>query len=116
MSFPGIIVSCLFNYQAEWLKEQATCWEEEEREGYPMTLGSRHPTKVHCKVPYRTYERRATASWDRSLRDSENRSEDDDEDDDDDDDDDSSDGSPPILTKAHAMLAAKRKVTDCFVC
>lgn len=84
-----------------------------------MTHGSRHPpTKVHCKVPYRTYERRPALSWDRRLKAAEDRSEDDEADDDDDnedDDDDDSDGSPPILTKAHAMLAAKRKVTV-FVC
>uniref|UniRef100_A0A667YLF6 histone acetyltransferase n=1 Tax=Myripristis murdjan TaxID=586833 RepID=A0A667YLF6_9TELE len=100
---------------AERLKEQASCWEKEEREGYMMTHGSRHPpTKVHCKVPYRTYERRPALSWDRRLKAAEDRSEDDEADDDDedeDDDDDDSDGSPPILTKAHAMLAAKRKRT-----
>ncbi len=73
-----------------------------------MTHGSRQPvTKVHCKVPYRTYERRPTLSWTRRIQQSQEVS--DDEADDDDDDD--SDGSPPILTKAHAMLVAKRKVT-----
>ncbi|XP_076616698.1 histone acetyltransferase KAT6B isoform X4 [Chaetodon auriga] len=92
---------------AERLKEQASCWEKEEREGYMMTHSSRQPlTKVHCKVPYRTYERRPALSWTRRIQQSEEVS--DDEADDDDDDDDS-DGSPPILTKAHAMLAAKRK-------
>ncbi|XP_053196876.1 histone acetyltransferase KAT6B isoform X2 [Scomber japonicus] len=93
---------------AERLKEQASCWEKEEREGYMMTHSSRQPlTKVHCKVPYRTYERRPTPSWTRRIQQSDDLS--DDEADDDDDDD--SDGSPPILTKAHAMLAAKRKRT-----
>lgn len=101
--------SCLFNYQAERLKEQAGCWEKEERGGFMMTHGSRPPlTKVHCKVPFRTYERRPTLSWTRRVQQSQEVS--DDEADDDDDDDDS-DVSPPILTKAHAMLAAKRKVT-----
>lgn len=80
-----------------------------------MTHSSRQPlTKVHCKVPYRTYERRPTLSWTRRIQQSEEVSDDeadDDDEDDDDDDDDDSDGSPPILTKAHAMLAAKRKVT-----
>ncbi|XP_032358510.1 histone acetyltransferase KAT6B isoform X2 [Etheostoma spectabile] len=91
---------------AERLKEQASCWEKEEREGYTMTHGSRQPlTKVHCKVPYRTYERRPALSWTRRIQ-SEEVS-----DDEADDDDDDSDGSPPILTKAHAMLAAKRKRT-----
>ncbi|XP_070708198.1 histone acetyltransferase KAT6B isoform X2 [Pempheris klunzingeri] len=95
---------------AERLKEQASCWEKEEREGYMMTHGSRQPlTKVHCKVPYRTYERRPALSWTRRIQQSEEVS--DDGADDDDDDDDDSDGSPPILTKAHAMLAAKRKRT-----
>ncbi|XP_039643275.1 histone acetyltransferase KAT6B isoform X2 [Perca fluviatilis] len=92
---------------AERLKEQASCWEKEEREGYMMTHGSRQPlTKVHCKVPYRTYERRPAPSWTRRIQQSEEVS-----DDEADDDDDDSDGSPPILTKAHAMLAAKRKRT-----
>ncbi|XP_026170970.1 histone acetyltransferase KAT6B isoform X4 [Mastacembelus armatus] len=94
---------------AERLKEQASCWEKEERESYMMTHSSRQPlTKVHCKVPYRTYERRPAPSWTRCVQQSEEVS--DDEADGDDNDDDS-DGSPPILTKAHAMLAAKRKRT-----
>uniref|UniRef100_A0A3Q2PD44 histone acetyltransferase n=1 Tax=Fundulus heteroclitus TaxID=8078 RepID=A0A3Q2PD44_FUNHE len=90
---------------AERLKEQASCWEKEEREGYMMTHGSRQPlTKVHCKIPYRTYERRPAPPWTRRIQRPEVIS-------DDDDDDDDSDGSPPILTKAHAMLTAKRKST-----
>ncbi|XP_072229148.1 histone acetyltransferase KAT6B isoform X3 [Leuresthes tenuis] len=93
---------------AERLKEQASCWEQEEREGHMMTHSGRQPlTKVHCKIPYRTYERRPAPPWTRRIQQSEPVS--DDEADDDDDDD--SDGSPPILTKAHAMLAAKRKRT-----
>lgn len=74
-----------------------------------MSHASRQPlTKVHCKVPYRTYERRPTMSWARRVQRSPEVS---DDADDDDDDSDESDGSPPILTKAHAMLATKRKVT-----
>ncbi|KAM8729135.1 histone acetyltransferase KAT6B isoform 2-T6 [Acanthopagrus schlegelii] len=98
---------------AERLKEQASCWEKEEREGYMMTHSSRQPlTKVHCKVPYRTYERRPALSWTRRIQQSQEVSDDEaDDDDDDEDDSDCSDGSPPILTKAHAMLAAKRKRT-----
>uniref|UniRef100_UPI0037E71038 histone acetyltransferase KAT6B isoform X2 n=1 Tax=Semicossyphus pulcher TaxID=241346 RepID=UPI0037E71038 len=97
---------------AERLKEQASCWEKEEREGYMMTHGSRQPlTKVHCKVPFRTYERRPAMSWTRRIQQKQEVSDDDADDDDDDDDSDGSDGSPPILTKAHAMLAAKRKRT-----
>lgn len=78
-----------------------------------MSHASRQPpTKVHCKVPYRTYERRPAMSWARRVQRSPEVSDDaDDDDDDDDDDSDASDGSPPILTKAHAMLATKRKVT-----
>uniref|UniRef100_A0A8D2ZG84 histone acetyltransferase n=1 Tax=Scophthalmus maximus TaxID=52904 RepID=A0A8D2ZG84_SCOMX len=96
---------------AERLKEQASCWEKEEREGYMMTHGSRQPlTKVHCKIPYRTYERRPAPPWTRRIQQAQEVS-DDEADDDNDDDDDDSDGSPPILTKAHAMLAAKRKRT-----
>lgn len=123
--FPRDNASCLFNYQAERLKEQASCWEKEERESYMMTHSSRQPlTKVHCKVPYRTYERRHAPSWTRRIQQLEEVSDDEaaDDDDDDNDDSDGSDGSPPILTKAHAMLAAKRKVTfvvcwceSCFV-
>ncbi|XP_063749973.1 histone acetyltransferase KAT6B isoform X2 [Eleginops maclovinus] len=91
---------------AERLKEQASCWEKEEREGFTMTHGSRPPlTKVHCKVPFRTYERRPALSWTRRIQQSQEVS------DDEADDDDDSDASPPILTKAHAMLAAKRKRT-----
>lgn len=90
-----------------------------------MTHGSRQPlTKVHCKVPYRTYERRHAPSWTRRIQQLEEVSDDEaDDDDDDNDDSDGSDGSPPILTKAHVMLAAKRKVTfvvclyeSCFFC
>lgn len=69
-------------------------------------------TKVHCKVPYRTYERRHVPSWSRRFQQPQEVSDDEaDDDEDDDDNSDGSDGSPPILTKAHAMLAAKRKVT-----
>lgn len=80
-----------------------------------MTHSNRQPlTKVHCKVPYRTYERRPTPSWARRIQQSKEVS-DDEADDDNDDDSDASDGSPSILTKAHAMLAAKRKVTFIFL-
>ncbi|XP_007558407.1 histone acetyltransferase KAT6B isoform X2 [Poecilia formosa] len=85
---------------AERLKEQASCWEKEERESYMMTHGSRQPlTKVHCKIPYRTYERRPAPPWSRRVPRPEVMS----------DADDDSDGSPPILTKAHELLSAKRK-------
>uniref|UniRef100_A0A1A8HVM5 histone acetyltransferase n=1 Tax=Nothobranchius kuhntae TaxID=321403 RepID=A0A1A8HVM5_NOTKU len=87
---------------AERLKEQASCWEKEEREGNAMIHGGRQTlTKVRCKIPYRTYERRPAPPWSRRLQPSEAVS--------DDEADDDSDGSPPILTKAHTMLAAKRK-------
>ncbi|MEQ2282430.1 hypothetical protein AMECASPLE_000646 [Ameca splendens] len=89
---------------AERLKEQASCWEKEEREGYMMTHGSRQPlTKVHCKIPYRTYERRPAPPWTRRVQRPQVVS--------DADDDDDSDGSPPILTKAHELLTSKRKST-----
>ncbi|XP_074519048.1 histone acetyltransferase KAT6B isoform X2 [Halichoeres trimaculatus] len=95
---------------AERLKEQASCWEKEEREGFMMTHGSRQPlTKVHCKVPFRTYERRPALSWTRRMQQKQEVS--DEDGDEDDEDSDGSDGSPPILTKAHVMLAAKRKRT-----
>ncbi|XP_062269835.1 histone acetyltransferase KAT6B isoform X1 [Platichthys flesus] len=97
---------------AERLKEQANRWVKEEREGYMMTHGSRQPlTKVHCKVPYRTYERRPAPPWARRIQQLQDVSDDEADDDEDEEDSDGSDGSPPILTKAHAMLAAKRKRT-----
>lgn len=87
---------------AERLKEQASCWEKEEREGYMMTHGSRQPlTKVHCKIPYRTYERRPAPPWTRRVQRLPVVS----------DADDDSDASPPILAKPHQLLTAKRKST-----
>lgn len=107
----SVNASCLYRCQAERLKEQASCWEKEERESYMKTHGSRQPlTKVHCKVPYRTYERRPAPSWARRMQPQSVDFSDDEADDDDD--SDGSDSSPPVLTKAHAMLAAKRKVTS----
>lgn len=105
-SFPRDNASCLFNYQAERLKEQASGWEEEEEErgGFGVTHGSsRQPlTKVHCKIPFRTYERRPAPTWTRRIQQSEVVS--------DDEADEDSDASLPVLKKAHAILAAKRKV------
>ncbi|KAM9816722.1 histone acetyltransferase KAT6B isoform 2-T2 [Neosynchiropus ocellatus] len=93
---------------AERLKEQASCWEKEERESY-MTHCSRQPlTKVHCKVPFRTYERRPAPPWSRRIQRTQELS-DDDVEDDDNDDEEFLDGSAPALTKAHAALAAKKK-------
>uniref|UniRef100_A0A3P9HEV5 histone acetyltransferase n=1 Tax=Oryzias latipes TaxID=8090 RepID=A0A3P9HEV5_ORYLA len=89
---------------AERLKEQASCWEKEEREGYTVTHGNRQPlTKVHCKIPFRTYQRRPTPTWTRRIQQPEAVS--------DDEADEDSDASPPVLKKAHAILAAKRKRT-----
>ena len=98
----------LSSLQAEHLKEQASSWEEdeedEEREVYTMTHRRRPATAtLRCKNPYRPYERHH-APGDRDRSDSE------DEDEDEDEDEEFSDGSPPILTKAHAMLGVKRKV------
>ncbi|XP_064170947.1 histone acetyltransferase KAT6B-like isoform X2 [Anguilla rostrata] len=77
---------------AERLMEQASCWEKEEREVYMLSHNGRQPhTKVHCKNPYR----RALASDDYSEEDEE----------------DNYDSSPPVLTKAQAMLGARRKRT-----
>lgn len=106
---PGI---CL-HHQAERLKQQASCWEKEERGAY----GGRQPlTKVHCRVPYRTYERRAALSWARRIQQhpQEAAAASDDEDDADDDSDgsDASDSSSSAPVKVHSVLAAKRKV--CF--
>ncbi|XP_077481403.1 histone acetyltransferase KAT6B isoform X3 [Stigmatopora argus] len=86
---------------AEHLKRQASCWEKEER---AATHKRRQTlTKMHCKVPYRTYERRYAPSWSRLIQRPPTVS------DDEDDDDVESDGSPPALAKTHAVLAAKRK-------
>ncbi|XP_077594867.1 histone acetyltransferase KAT6B isoform X2 [Stigmatopora nigra] len=90
---------------AEHLKRQASCWEKEERVATHKRRQSL--TKMHCKVPYRTYERRYAPSWSRRIQRPPTVS--DDDDDDDDEDDVESDGSPPALAKTHAVLAAKRK-------
>lgn len=108
MVTPGV---CLPR-QAERLKQQASCWEKEERGSF----GGRQPlTKVHCRVPYRTYERRAALSWARRIQQHPQEAAASDDDDDDDADDDSdgsdaSDGSSTAPLKAHSVLAAKRKV------
>nr|XP_057917472.1 histone acetyltransferase KAT6B isoform X1 [Doryrhamphus excisus]XP_057917473.1 histone acetyltransferase KAT6B isoform X1 [Doryrhamphus excisus]XP_057917474.1 histone acetyltransferase KAT6B isoform X1 [Doryrhamphus excisus] len=95
---------------AERLKEQASCWEKEEQESHVMTHGRRQSlTKVHCKVPYRTYERRHAPPWSRRIQQPQNISDDDDDDDVEAEHDADSDASPPVLTKARVMLAAKRK-------
>lgn len=95
-------------HKAERLKQQASCWEKERG-----AFGSRQPlTKVHCRVPYRTYERRAALSWARRIQQhpQEAVASDDEDDADDSDDSDASDASPAVSRKAHSMLAAKRKV------
>ncbi|XP_061911510.1 histone acetyltransferase KAT6B isoform X2 [Entelurus aequoreus] len=97
---------------AERLKEQASCWEKEERESHVMNHSRRQSlTKVHCKVPYRTYERRHAPPWSRRIQQQQQLQQQNVSDDDDDDEEaeDDSDGSPPALTKAHVMLAAKQK-------
>ncbi|XP_061765720.1 histone acetyltransferase KAT6B isoform X2 [Nerophis ophidion] len=95
---------------AERLKEQASCWEKEERESHVMNHSRRQSlTKVHCKVPYRTYERRHAPSWSRRIQQQQQLQQQNVSDDDDDEAEDDSDGSPPTLTKAHVMLAAKQK-------
>ncbi|XP_061561547.1 histone acetyltransferase KAT6B isoform X1 [Phycodurus eques] len=83
------------------LKERASCWEKEVRGSQEANHGRRQAlTKMHCKVPYRTYERRHAPLWSRRVQPPQDVSEDDDVD---------SDGSPAALAKAHAVLAAKRK-------
>ncbi|KAK6301451.1 hypothetical protein J4Q44_G00275040 [Coregonus suidteri] len=84
---------------AERLKEQASCWEKEEREVAYLMTHPRPPTKVYSKNPYRTHQRRHTAG-EQGLHVSEECSEDDEDD---------SDWSLPILTNAHAVLGVKRK-------
>ncbi|XP_051926726.1 histone acetyltransferase KAT6B isoform X2 [Hippocampus zosterae] len=100
--------------EAEMDAEQASCWVKEERGSHAATHARRQTlTKMHCKVPYRTYERRHASSWSRRVqppRDvSDHVDDDDDEDEEEMNDDVDSDSLPPVLTKAHAMLAAKRK-------
>nr|XP_029541376.1 histone acetyltransferase KAT6B-like [Oncorhynchus nerka] len=84
---------------AERLKEQASCWEKEEREVVYLMTHPRPPTKVYSKKPYRTYQRRHAAG-EQGLRVSEECSEDD---------EDGFDWSLPILAKAHTVLGVKRK-------
>lgn len=96
---------CLY-HQAERLKQQASCWEKEERGSF----GSRQPlTKVHCRVPYRTYERRAALSWARRIQQHQEEAAASDQDDDSDESD-ASDVSSAASLKAHSVLAAKRRV------
>ncbi|XP_038830587.1 histone acetyltransferase KAT6B-like [Salvelinus namaycush] len=84
---------------AERLKEQASCWEKEEREVVHLMTHPRPPTKVYSKKPCRTYQRRPTAG-EQGLHVSDECSEDD---------EDGFDWSLPILAKAHAVLGDKRK-------
>ncbi|MBN3294939.1 KAT6B acetyltransferase, partial [Amia calva] len=80
--------------QAERLMEQASSWEKEEQEVYALTHHRRQPpTKVPCKNTFRR-----SVDW--PVEDIEECS---------DDDEDDVDSSPPILTKAQAMLGFKRK-------
>ncbi|XP_061665281.1 histone acetyltransferase KAT6B [Syngnathoides biaculeatus] len=80
---------------AELLREHARRGSHAANHGRRQAL-----TKMHCKVPYRTYERRHAPSWSRRVQPPQNISDDDDVD---------SDSSPAALAKAHAVLAAKRK-------
>lgn len=76
-----------------------------------MAFRGRQPlTKVHCRVPYRTYERRAALSWARRIQQQEVAAASDDEDDADSDGSDTSDSSSTAPVKAHSVLATKRKV------
>ncbi|XP_066549745.1 histone acetyltransferase KAT6B isoform X2 [Amia ocellicauda] len=80
--------------EAERLMEQASSWEKEEQEVYALTHHRRQPpTKVPCKNTFRR-----SVDW--PVEDIEECS---------DDDEDDVDSSPPILTKAQAMLGFKRK-------
>ncbi|KAJ8013508.1 hypothetical protein DPEC_G00030510 [Dallia pectoralis] len=87
---------------AEQLKEQASrCWEEEGDVSCLINgrLHPRPPTKVYSKNRYRTYERCPTAAAEEhGFSDSDECS-----------DDVNDNGSPPVLTKAHAMLGVRRK-------
>ncbi|XP_057681394.1 histone acetyltransferase KAT6B isoform X1 [Corythoichthys intestinalis] len=89
--------------EAEMDDEQLkSCWEKEEQ---AATNKRRQTlTKMHCKVPYRTYERRYAPSWSRRIQRPQLITDEEEAGDDVD-----SDGSPPALAKAHAVLAAKRK-------
>ncbi|KAM9773184.1 histone acetyltransferase KAT6B isoform 1-T4 [Syngnathus typhle] len=94
---------------AERLKEQASCWLKEERGSLAAAPPARRQTltKMHCKVPYRTYERRHAPSWSRSARPPPNlghrdRREEADEDVD-------SDGSPPVLLDKRKRSKRGRK-------
>ncbi|KAJ8264322.1 hypothetical protein GJAV_G00147800 [Gymnothorax javanicus] len=83
---------------AERLMEQASCWEKEEREVYMLSHHGRQPrTRVHCKNSYRM-----STVMGRATQESEEYSEED---------EDLYESSPPILTKAQAMLSVKRKRT-----
>ncbi|XP_037133926.1 histone acetyltransferase KAT6B isoform X3 [Syngnathus acus] len=94
---------------AERLKQQASCWLKEERGSLAAAPPARRQTltKMHCKVPYRTYERRHAPSWSRRARPPLNlghrdRREEADEDVD-------SDGSPPVLLDKRKRSKRGRK-------
>ncbi|XP_049615177.1 histone acetyltransferase KAT6B isoform X3 [Syngnathus scovelli] len=94
---------------AERLKEQASCWLKEERGSLAAAPPARRQTltKMHCKVPYRTYERRHAPSWSRRARPPPNlghrdRREEADEDVD-------SDGSPSVLPDKRKRSKRGRK-------
>ncbi|MFT7807160.1 histone acetyltransferase KAT6B isoform X1 [Arapaima gigas] len=88
---------------AECLMEQASCWEKEEQECYMLTHTSRLPPFPPSKMHYRNSQWESptclTGTPKGAIRESEEYSEEDGD----------SDGLPPILTKAQAVLSAKRK-------
>ncbi|XP_023653859.1 histone acetyltransferase KAT6B isoform X3 [Paramormyrops kingsleyae] len=80
--------------------EQASCWEKEDREPCSLSHSSRPPSsKVLSRKPPWKAPDRAFSVAAGAVRESDDYSEEDGD----------SDLSPPILTKAQAMLGAKRK-------
>ncbi|XP_058882344.1 histone acetyltransferase KAT6B-like isoform X8 [Acipenser ruthenus] len=98
--------------EAEHLMEQASCWEKEEQEMYPLKINNRQPsTKVPCKNTFLRSPQCLSTIAERSTDQSKEGSEEEEEEDEDEDDDEygAQASSPPILTKAQAMLGFKRK-------
>ncbi|XP_041116974.1 histone acetyltransferase KAT6B-like isoform X5 [Polyodon spathula] len=95
--------------EAEHLMEQASSWEKEEQEMYSLKINNRqHSTKVCCKNTFLRSPQCLSTIADRSTGQSKECSEEE-EDEDDDNEYGAPASSPPILTKAQAMLGLKRK-------
>ncbi|MGH0116734.1 UNVERIFIED_CONTAM: hypothetical protein FKN15_021282 [Acipenser sinensis] len=99
--------------EAEHLMEQASCWEKEEQEMYSLKINKRQPsTKVPCKNTFLRFPQCLSTIAERSADQCKEGSEEEEEDDE----YGVQASSPPILTKAQAMLGFKRKYSTNMAC